>query len=178
VSYDQPVRNRKHIVAAFVLLPSLKKATLIALKNSGVSQERGLIKEIALNSSKWKMSFSAEISLDQIQKGTRFSPAVDYEEQIRSCLPGPLKKKPFRVDLATQDPRPINPMAETGKRVNIFNPTTGTISHEPLWDIYRFIPARVVHFRVFSLNHDHDDLFARAAERILDTVEGKSRTNI
>jgi HD superfamily phosphohydrolase len=127
---------------------------------------------------KWKMSFSAEISIDQIQKGTRFSPAPDYEKQIRSCLPGPLKKKPFRVDLATQDPRPINPMAETEKRVNIFNPTTGATSHEPLRDIYRFIPARIVHFRVFSLNHDHDDLLARAAERILDTVEGASRTNI
>jgi hypothetical protein len=124
------------------------------------------------------MSFSAEISIDQLQKGTRFSPAPDYEEQIRSCLPRALKKKPFRVDLATQDPRPINPMAETEKRVNIFNPTTGTTSHEPLRDIYRFIPARIVHFRVFSLNHDHDDLLAKAAERILDTVEGASRTNI
>jgi uncharacterized protein len=127
---------------------------------------------------KWKMSFSAEISIDQLQKGTRFSPAVDYEEQIRSCLPRALKKISFRVDLATQDPRPINPMAESEKRVNIFSPTTGTTSHEPLRDIYRFIPARIVHFRVFSRNHDHDDLFARAAEKILDTVEGKSRTNI
>ncbi len=127
---------------------------------------------------KWKMSFSAEISIDQLQKGTRFSPAADYEEQIRSCLPGSLKKKPFRVDLATQDPRPINPMAETEKRVNIFNPATGITSPEPLREIYRFIPARIVHFRVFSRNHDHDELLARAAERILDTVEGASRTNI
>jgi uncharacterized protein len=127
---------------------------------------------------KWKMSFSAEISIDQLQKGTRFSPAPDYEKQIRSCLPGPLKKKPFRVDLATQDPRPINPMAETEKRVNIFDPATGTTSPEPLREIYRFIPARVVHLRVFSLNHDHDEILARAAERVLGSVDGVSRTNI
>jgi HD superfamily phosphohydrolase len=127
---------------------------------------------------KWKMSFSAEISIDQLQKGTRFSPAPDYEKQIRSCLPGPLKKKPFRVDLATQDPRPINPMAETEKRVNIFDPVTGTTSPEPLREIYRFIPARVVHLRVFSLNHDHDDLLARAAERVLGAVDGTPKTNI
>ncbi|MDP3098691.1 MAG: hypothetical protein Q8M86_12135, partial [Syntrophales bacterium] len=127
---------------------------------------------------KWKMSFSAELSIDQIQRGTRFSPAPDYEKQIRSFLPGPLKKKPFRVDLATQDPRPINPMAETEKRVNIFDPATGTTSPEPLREIYRFIPARVVHLRVFSLNHDHDDLLARAAERILGAVDGTSKTNI
>ncbi len=127
---------------------------------------------------KWKMSFSAEISVDQLQKGTRFSPAPDYEAQIRSCLPGALKNKPFRVDLATQDPRPINPMAETDKRVNIYNPTTGTTSREPLREIYRFIPARIVHFRVFSLNHDHDDLLARAAEQTLNAVDAASKTNI
>jgi hypothetical protein len=127
---------------------------------------------------KWKMSFSAELSVDQLQKGTRFASAADYEEQIRSHLPGPLKKKPLRVDLATQDPRPLNPMAETEKRVNIFNPSTGLTSPEPLRDIYRFIPARVVHFRVFSLNHDHDEVLARAAERTLDAVERATKTNI
>lgn len=127
---------------------------------------------------KWKMSFSAEISIDQIQRGTRFSPALDYEDQIRSALPGPLKNKPLRVDLATQDPRPLNPMADTEKRVNIYNPATGITSPEPLRDIYRFIPARIVHFRVFSLNHDHDELLAGAAERTLDAVEGVAKTNI
>jgi len=127
---------------------------------------------------KWKMSFSAEISLDQLQKGTRFSSAADYEEQIRSFLPGSLRNMPLRVDLATQDPRPLNPMADTEKRVNIFNPSTGITSPEPLRDIYRFIPARIVHFRVFSRNHDRDDLIAQAAERTLNAVDGVPRTNI
>ena len=127
---------------------------------------------------KWKMSFSAEISIDQLQKGTRFSGAADYERQIRSHLPVSLRNKPIRVDLATQDTRPLNPMADTEKRVNIFNPATGITSPEPLRDIYRFIPARIVHFRVFSLNHDHDDLLAHAAERTLDWVEGATKTNI
>jgi len=127
---------------------------------------------------KWKMSFSAELSIDQIQKGTCFAHASDYERRIRDHLPGPLKKKPFRVDLATQDPRPVNPMAETDKRVNIFNPATGTTSPEPLREIYRFIPARVVHLRVFSLNHEHDEILARAAECALGAVDGVSRTNI
>ena len=127
---------------------------------------------------KWKMSFSAELPVDRIQRGTRFSPSPDYEKQIRACLPGPLKKKPIRVDLATQDPRPINPMAETDKQVNIFDPATGRTSPEPLREIYRFIPARVVHFRVFSLDHDHDEILARAAESILGGMDGGSRTNI
>jgi hypothetical protein len=69
-------------------------------------------------------------------------------------------------------------MADTEKRINIFNPSTGITSPEPLRDIYRFIPARIVHFRVFSLNHDHDDLLAHAAERTLEAAEGVAKTNI
>ena len=40
------------------------------------------------------------------------------------------------------------------------------------------IPARVVHFRVFSLNHHHDEAISRAAERTLDDREGTTRTNL
>ncbi len=127
---------------------------------------------------KWKMSFSAELSIDEVQKGTRFSRAADYESRIRSLLPGRLKKLPFRVDLATQDPRPLNPMAEGEKRINIFNPLTGMTSPEPLQEIYRFIPARVVHFRVFSLSHDHDKDLSLAAEKVLGTLDAGYPTNI
>ncbi|MFA5180689.1 MAG: HD domain-containing protein [Syntrophales bacterium] len=127
---------------------------------------------------KWKMSFSTEISIERVQKGTRFSEAGDYERQIRSCLPRSLKNLALRVDLATQDPRPINPMAQTEKQVNIFNPAVGRTSQEPLRDIYRFIPARIVHFRVFTMNHEHDAEVTMAAESVLDNPRTTSRTNI
>jgi len=127
---------------------------------------------------KWKMSYSTEFSVDQLQKGTRFSDALDYERQIRDYLPKALKGIALRVDLATQDPRPVNPMAQTDKRVNIFNPSTGCTSREPLKDIYRFIPARIVHFRIFALNHDHDGELSLAAERTLEELRDTSRTNI
>ncbi|MBN1664059.1 MAG: HD domain-containing protein [Deltaproteobacteria bacterium] len=127
---------------------------------------------------KWKMSFSTEISIDQIQRGTKFSQAADYEDLIRRRLPKSMQKAAFRVDMATQDPRPINPMAETEKRINIFNPATGATSPEPLMDIYRFIPARVVHFRVFSLNHALDGELTAAAELTLDSIDKATDTNI
>jgi uncharacterized protein len=128
---------------------------------------------------KWKTSFSAEISLDQIQRGTGFPGTGDYERMIREYLPPKLKKTiSFRVDLATQDPRPINPMADTEKRVNIYNPVTGVTSPEPMREIYRFIPARVVHFRVFSLSHNHDEELSEAAERALGNINSAAKTNI
>jgi len=130
---------------------------------------------------KWKMSYATEISIDQIQRGARFSHADDYERQIREFLPSELRHIAFRVDIATQDPRPINPMAETEKRVNIFNPVTGVTSPEPLGDIYRFIPARIVHFRVFSLDHREDGAITAAAEKTLSAsnrTTGSVKTNI
>lgn len=127
---------------------------------------------------KWKMSFTAEFSIDQIPRGVTFSRRQDYEDQIRAQLPLTLKKIPLRVDLATQDPRPLNPMMETEKRINIFNPATGLTSPEPLHDIYRFIPARVVHFRVFSLSHDYDEELAVAAAKAINGFGEEVNTNI
>jgi uncharacterized protein len=127
---------------------------------------------------KWKMSFSAEISVAQIHRGTGFSRAKDYEAKIRECLPNKLKGISFRVDLATQDPRPLNPIAEPGKRVNIFNPVTGITSPEPLVEMYRFIPARIMHFRVFALNHDYDEELSCAAENALASSEAATPTNV
>ena len=127
---------------------------------------------------KWKMSFVAEISLDQMQRGVGFSRAEDYESRIRELLPKKLKNLSFKVDLATQDPRPLNPMTEREKRINIFNPVTETTSPEPLLEIYRFIPARVMHFRVFSLNHEYDENLSMAAEKVLDSIEISMPTNV
>jgi HD superfamily phosphohydrolase len=127
---------------------------------------------------KWKMSFTAEISIDQIQRGTGFSGVKDYEAKIRENLPLKVKNIAFRVDLATQDPRPLNPIAEPGKIVNIYNPVNGLTSPEPLAEIYRFIPARVIHFRVFALNHDHDEELSTAAEKALSMQARSTPTNI
>ena len=127
---------------------------------------------------KWKMSFVAEISLDQMQRGVGFSRAVDYEARIRERLPKKIRGLSFKVDLATQDPRPLNPMTEREKRINIFNPVTETTSPEPLLEIYRFIPARVMHFRVFSLNHANDSELSAAAEKVLANSEKSMPTNV
>ena len=97
-----------------------------------------------------------------------FNRLVELEKAIRSQLPkGNIQKVKFKVDLATQDPRPINPMAESNKRINIYNPQTGKISPEPLKDIFKYIPARVVHFRVFTLDKKYGAEIANSSEKVL-----------
>jgi hypothetical protein len=113
-----------------------------------------------------------------MHRGIGFSKAKEYEARIKEYLPRKLKTLSFKVDLATQDPRPLNPMAERGKRINIYNPVTEMTSPEPLLEIYRFIPARVMHFRVFSLSHDYDEELSAAAEKVLNTTESTTPTNV
>ncbi|MCX5850674.1 MAG: HD domain-containing protein [Deltaproteobacteria bacterium] len=127
---------------------------------------------------KWKMSFAAELSIDELQRGLSFAPAPDYIKKIKGSLSPELKNLEFKVDLATQDPRPDNPIDVIDKKVAIFNPSTKAISREPLREIYRYIPVRIVHFRVFSLTHDYDRELTRAAEKVLGSLEEVEKTNI
>ena len=62
--------------------------------------------------------------LDQMQRGVGFARAADYEKKIRESLPKKLKDLALKVDLATQDPRPLNPITEREKRINIFKKLT------------------------------------------------------
>jgi len=150
----------------------------LASKNDEKRKLAGEWKKLHQREVKWKMSFVSEISLDQIQRGVGFARAAEYEAKIRKHLPPRLRRLAFRVDLAAQDPRPLNPMAQSGKRINIFNPATGQTSPAPLLEIYRFIPARVMHFRVFSLSHDYDEAFAAAAEKALAETDTALPTNV
>jgi hypothetical protein len=134
-------------------------------------QKRDLGKEwkkIISRELKWKMAYSTELTIDIALKGIGFSQAADYERAIRDELPGKFKRVKFLVDLATQDPRPLNPVTESEKRINIYNPSTGITSPEPLREIFKFIPAKMIHFRVFALNHDHDAVLSAAAEKVLN----------
>ncbi|MCP4717613.1 MAG: HD domain-containing protein [Deltaproteobacteria bacterium] len=130
---------------------------------------------------KWKMAYSTELTIDTVQKGLpAYRNPRQLEQAIRDVLPRRLQKMQFRVDLATQDPRPLNPMAQSNKRINIYNPSTGETSPEPLQEIFKYIPARVVHFRVFALNHKHDAALAEAAEKIIysQARSAASETNL
>ncbi|HOM07046.1 MAG TPA: HD domain-containing protein [Syntrophales bacterium] len=155
--------------------------TVMSWRSEGDGERRDLGREwekLYARQVKWKMSFSTEISFDELQRGLRVAEAADYETWIRDHLPARLRGLPFRVDLAAQDVRPINPMTQSDKRINVYDPAAGRISREPLLELYRFIPARLVHFRLFSLDHRHDRELCAAAERALRTQVAPMRTNV
>jgi hypothetical protein len=115
---------------------------------------------------KWKMAYDHMETMDD-PRAKKFVDASELEREVRQQLPPALRSLPFRVDVARQDPRPLNPWTEEAKKILIYDPATDRASPQPVQDLFRYIPARVAHYRIFALDHTHDDALARATQAVL-----------
>jgi HD superfamily phosphohydrolase len=120
---------------------------------------------------KWKMAYDRTLSLNELRYGMALLQDADWEKRIRKALPSSARDLVFRVDMATQDPRPENPFSMGKKQIYIFDPSTGGITVESLYELLEFIPSKVVQFRVYAADHDNDQLLATVAE---ETLKGGS----
>jgi HD superfamily phosphohydrolase len=127
---------------------------------------------------KWKMAYDVTLSMRYFEKGRTLIDAPELMKRIRKRLPEKSKDLPLCVDMASQDPRPINPLMMGERQIYVFNPTTRKVEKEPLKDFFEYIPARVVQCRVFTLNHDHDLLLADIVEQVLGIQEDSIKTNV
>jgi HD superfamily phosphohydrolase len=115
---------------------------------------------------KWKMAYDHMETMDD-PRAKKFVDAAELEREVRRQLPPALAALPFKVDVARQDPRPLNPWTEEAKKILIYDPATDRASPQPVQDLFRYIPARVAHYRIFALDHAHDDALARATQTVL-----------
>lgn len=120
---------------------------------------------------KWKMAYDRTLSLNELRYGVALIQDTDWEKRIRGALPPSARDLVFRVDMATQDPRPESPFTMGKKQIYIFDPSSGEITTESLSELFEFIPSKVVQFRVFALDHENDHLLAQVAE---ETLKGRS----
>lgn len=127
---------------------------------------------------KWKMSYDRTLSIREIGKGRRFIYPEELEQEIRRYLPANLRDIPFRVDMASQDPRPLNPLMMGERQIYVYNPSTGDVSKEALKEFFDYIPAKVVLCRIFALSHQYDPVMASAADKILFSEENSIKTNV
>jgi uncharacterized protein len=127
---------------------------------------------------KWKMAYDVTLPTRGGERGRTFLDQETVERRIREQLPPALKKLPFKVDMANQDPRPLNPLSMGEFQIYVYDPSTKSVSKEVLREYFDFIPAKIVHCRIFTLDHAHDAELARLAERILGTEDPSSPTNI
>ena len=127
---------------------------------------------------KWKMAYDRTLSLNELRYGMALIQDSDWEKRIRSALPASSADLVFRVDTATQDPRPENPFAMGEKQIHIYDPSTGEIAKESLSELFEFIPSKVVQYRVFALDHEHDHLLAELAEAALKGASPAVKTSV
>ena len=119
---------------------------------------------------KWKLAYERTLSLRELHSGVDSIGIEDWESRIRDALPSTHQYLTFQVDIATQDPRPENPLAMGKKQIHTYDPSTDTITKESLAELFEFIPSKIVKFRVFALDHSNDALLARRTEEVFRAV--------
>jgi len=127
---------------------------------------------------KWRMSHEVVLDLFEPKRGQAFLKAEDVEERVRTFLPKALKGFPFKIDMALQDPRPLNPLKMGDRQIYVYDSATGTVSEEPLTEILKYLPGKVAQCRIFAMNHEHDAELARALERALGEEPPAILTNV
>lgn len=150
-------------------------------KRSSDARKRKLYEEWQLifhRDVKWKMAYDVTLPTRGGERGRTFLDQETVERRIRERLPKSLKKVPFKVDMANQDPRPLNPLSMGEFQIYVYDPSTRGVSKEILREYFDFIPAKIVQCRIFTLNHDHDAELARAAEGVLGSEAPSSTTNL
>src|SRR6185312_10022401 len=117
---------------------------------------------------KWKMAYSTVLKEKGQERGMDFPSHEHFAKQIAKELPLPLQKKiEFRVDMAPLDPRP-DPKDRRGNPLYVYDPGTKGISTEPLEEFLDLLPTRLVQFRVYTLDHTHDETLSRATATVLN----------
>lgn len=127
---------------------------------------------------KWKMAYDRTISLNELRYGMALIQDNAWERRIKDSLPPSAHDLKFRVDMATQDPRPESPFSMGKKQIYIFDPSTGETTKESLGELFEFIPAKVVQLRVFALDHKNDHLLAQVAEETLKGGSPSVKTSV
>lgn len=127
---------------------------------------------------KWKMAYDTTLSMREPSKGQTLVHQEDLECAIREGLPREVKGLEFRVDLATQDPRPVNPLMMGQRQIYVYNPSSKVVSKEALQEFFDYIPARVVHCRIFAKDHTHDAVLSEVVEKVLLGEGASIKTNV
>ncbi len=176
--YGNPVKNLRQYLSLtdWSLLEGVRKwegsknADIVAL---GMEWAAILSREV-----KWKMAYDVTLSMRVFEKGKTIIDEGELVKRIKKNLPQKLKDLRFCVDMASQDPRPVNPLMMGERQIYVFNPSTRKVEKEPLKDFFDYIPARVVQCRVFTLNHDHDKELAEIVDKVLGIQEESIKTNV
>ena len=127
---------------------------------------------------KWRMAHEVVLDLFEPRRGHSFMKAEEVEARVRELLPPGLRGVPFKIDMAQQDPRPLNPIGMQDRQIYVFDSATRTVSAEALKELLRYLPGKVAQCRIFATSHEHDRALAQALERALSDDRPAVHTNV
>jgi HD superfamily phosphohydrolase len=128
---------------------------------------------------KYHMVYEQSVERQQPAPASRDLTVEDFHAAIVANLPSRLRAIEFKVDIASQDPRPLNPMRGP-KRIPVYDPSTGAIEEQLLSGILEFVPAKAHLYRVFTTSREYKRELADAARKALgaDGQPTASDTNL
>jgi HD superfamily phosphohydrolase len=126
---------------------------------------------------KYSMVYEHHVERQQPLPATRDLTKEEFRAAIIARLPAGLKNIEFVVDIASQDPRPLNPL--TGpKRIAVYDPVSREIQEQLLSGILEFVPAKAHLYRVFSVGREYEHELNLAARTVLEQSVPQSLTNL
>ena len=127
---------------------------------------------------KWRMSGEEVLDQFEARKGHGFLDADTVERRVRTFLPAALRDFPFKIDMALQDPRPLNPLKMGDRQIYVYDSAAKRVSEEPLTEILKYLPGKVAQCRIFAMDHQHDAELATALKRALNEEPPSIVTNV
>jgi hypothetical protein len=128
---------------------------------------------------KWRMSHEVVLDLFEPRRGHSFMKADEVEQRVREQLEhAGLRDFPFKIDMAQQDPRPLNPIGMQDRQIYVYDAPSRTVSAEPLKELLKYLPGKVAQCRIFAMNHEHDEQLARALDQALGEDRPAHPTNL
>jgi hypothetical protein len=115
---------------------------------------------------RWRMVHEEVLDDSQLSAWAVMQPEA-VAERVRAALPAALRRLEFQVDLAFQDPRPLNPLAMGDRQIYVYDAAAGRVSTAPLATLFRYLPGKVAQCRIFARDHRHDPELTRAFRRVL-----------
>ncbi|HSE04365.1 MAG TPA: HD domain-containing protein [Methylomirabilota bacterium] len=127
---------------------------------------------------KWRMSHEVVLDLFEPRRGQSFMKAEEVEDRVKQLLPVGLKNFPFKIDMAQQDPRPLNPIGMKDRQIYVYDAADRSVSAEPLKELLKYLPGKVAQCRIFAMSHEHDQQLARALNEALGEDRPAHPTNL
>jgi HD superfamily phosphohydrolase len=127
---------------------------------------------------KWRMAHEVVLDVFEPRRGQSMIDADTVERRLRTFLPPDRRVVPFKIDMALQDPRPLNPIKMGDRQIYVYDPASGQVAAEPLTELLKYLPGKVAQCRVFSTTHEYDGDLAQALERALAEEPPSIVTNV